>query len=137
MQNARRMLELLCKHELGESLDAVQNIALDYFEVLECIWPLNDRFRPLMDELQHIAYQEEFEKAADDALEAFLLRNDDWSELPLVVWRVLLERHQQAILFCTTKSYGNEIMYIPDGLSEMARTKFAVGFFLYAMKLPF
>lgn len=63
----------------------------------------------------------------------------DWSALPLVVWRILLERHQQAITLCVINAHAENtaVMFMPAALSGSARTKFAVAFLLYAMKLPY
>lgn len=136
---AMKLLEMICLSELGSPLANSQPVSLGGYDTLECLWPLNERFKPRMAQIKTISYKKQFEKAADDAIEAFLTKDDDWSELPLVIWRVLIERHQQSILLCIANAVAENsgVMPLPLGLSEAARTKFAVAFLWYAMKLPY
>lgn len=136
---AMKLLEILCESELALPLASLRPILLGGYDTLECLWPLNDRFKPRIEQIRTINYRTQFEKAADEAIESYLTKDDDWSGLPLVVWRVLIERHQQAILMCVTNALaGNAgLMPVPVGLSQIARTKFAVAFLWYAMKLPY
>ncbi|ECI5214684.1 hypothetical protein DUQ17_22305 [Salmonella enterica subsp. diarizonae] len=136
---AMKLLEMLCQTELALPLVSLKSVPLGGYETLECLWPMNDRFRPRMEQIKTISYRKQFEKAADEAIGSYLTKDDDWSGLPLVVWRVLIERHQQAILMCVTNALAENsgVMPIPAGLSESARTKFAVAFLWYAMKLPY
>ncbi|HGA8628018.1 TPA: hypothetical protein ACITOM_000086 [Salmonella enterica subsp. enterica serovar Mississippi] len=137
--NAMKLLEMLCQTELGLPLESLKPVPLGGYETLECLWPLNERFRPRMEQIKTISYRKQFEKAADAAIESYLTKDDDWSGLPLVVWRVLIERHQQAIIMCITNALSENagFMPVPVGLSQTARTKFAVAFLWYAMKLPY
>ena len=136
---AIKLLEMFCNSELNQPLESSQFVSLGGYDTLECLWPLNERFKPRMEQIKTISYRKQFEKAADDAIADFLMKDDHWSELPLVVWRVLIERHQQSILLCITNAVaGNSgLIHIPVGLSQTARTKFAVAFLWYAMKLPY
>ncbi|QHJ80034.1 MAG: hypothetical protein [Caudoviricetes sp.] len=136
---AMKLLEILCEIELNQPMASLQPISLGGYDTLECLWSLNERFKPRMEQIKTVSYRKQFEKDADNAIEEFLMKNDDWSELPLVVWRVLIERHQQAIILCLTNALAENttVMHIPMGLSESARTKFAVAYLWYAMKLPY
>lgn len=136
---AMKLLETLCLSELDQTLENVQPFPLGGYDTLECLWPLNERFKSRMAQIKTISYRKQFEKAADKAIEDFLIKDDDWSALPLVVWRVLVERHQQSILLCIANAVAENsaVIFIPSGLSDLARTKFAVAFLWYSMKLPY
>ncbi|HCP1356247.1 MULTISPECIES: hypothetical protein [Escherichia] len=136
---AIKLLEIFCETELKQSMDTVQFVSINGWETLERLWPLNERFTPRIEQIRTISYRKQFEKDADNAIEDFLMKDDDWSEIPLVVWRVLLERHNQATILCVTNALANntELMHIPVGLSQSAQTKFAVAYLYYAMKLPY
>ena len=136
---ATKLLEILCETELKRPVETAQFASLSGYETLALLWPLNERFTPRMAQIKTISYRKQFEKAADNAIEDFLMKDDDWSEIPLVVWRVLLERHNQAIILCVANALANntELMHIPVGLSRFAQTKFAVVYLCYAMKLPY
>lgn len=133
------LLEALCEQELNRPLQSCSPEALDGHDTMECLWPLNERFRPRLHQIKTIRYRKQHEKTADHAIRDFVLNNADWNDLPLVTWRVLLERHQQAITLCVanTMKKNASLMFIPSGLSESARTRFAVAFLWYAMKLPY
>lgn len=136
---AMKLLEMLCEAELNQPMENLQPIPLGGYDTLECLWPLNERLKPRLEHIKTVSYRKQFEKAADKAIEDYLMKDDDWSALPLVVWRILLERHQQAITLCVTNAQAENtaVMFMPAALSGSARTKFAVAFLWYAMKLPY
>ena len=67
-------------------------------EVVEVLWPLNDRFHRNYHQIANLPYVASFEKEADDAIVAYVFYNDDWMTLSAQAWRVLLERQQQCII---------------------------------------
>ncbi|WP_421173771.1 hypothetical protein [Aeromonas enteropelogenes] len=136
---ARELLEEYCEFVLNRPLSSCRPVPRNGSEGSEYLWPLNERFRPRIHQIRTVRYRKQFEKAADKALYDFVMHDADWSDLPLVVWRVLLERQLQMLTVCTanTLAGNHQFMYVPDELPMPARTKFAVAFWLYAMKLPF
>lgn len=104
------------------------------------LWPLNERFRPRLHQIKTVRYRKQYESAADKAIGDFILSDSDWSNVPLVVWRVLLERHQQGITLCVANAMQRKnatLLHVPLGLSDMAKTKYAFAWLCYAMKLPY
>ncbi|EAB2190864.1 hypothetical protein FPN07_12740 [Salmonella enterica] len=79
---AIKLLEMFCKAELNHPLESSQFVSLGGYDTLECLWPLNERFKPRMEQIKTISYRKQFEKAADDAIADFLMKDDHWSELP-------------------------------------------------------
>ncbi|OVZ94871.1 hypothetical protein CBW58_02020 [Yersinia frederiksenii] len=133
------LLSELCIRDLQQPLEACPPESIDGDTALEYLWPLQDRFRPRLHQLRTISYRRQYEREADKAIRNYVLEDDDWSDLPLVVLRVLLERYQQAIILCVANvSAGNRsLMHMPVSLSLSARTKFVTAFWLYLMKLPY
>ncbi|WP_145491676.1 hypothetical protein [Yersinia rohdei] len=133
------LLEALCEQELARPLQSCFPSEISANDTLEYLWPLNDRFHPRLHQIKTVRYRKQYERAADQAIKDFVLKGAEWDELPLVVWRVLLERHQQAILVCVANIMANNspLMHVPEELTALARTKFAVVFLCYAMKLPY
>lgn len=134
------LLEMLCFHELSSPLDLCRPIPHTPYETMELLWPLNDRFRPLIHQIRTVRYRKQYEREADRALRDFALNQADWKDIPLVIWRVLLERHHQALITC----YANKLhrsdatmMHIPEGLSDDAKTRFATVWLCHGMKLPY
>ncbi|MNF57137.1 hypothetical protein D3C84_386540 [compost metagenome] len=133
------LLDEYCEQELNRPLSSCQPIPRSGSEVSKYLWPLNERFRPRIHQIKTVRYRKQYEKAADKALRDFLMHDADWHDLPLVVWRVLLERQLQMLVVCTANTLAGNLhfMPVPDELPVPARTKFAAVFGLYAMKLPF
>lgn len=113
---------------------------LSGMEVIEALWPLNDVFRPYMPEMALLPYDKSLEAAADEAIEAFIGGEGEaaWENLPLGVWRVLAERHTQALVVASAnEAAGNPLMTIPEDLPEYAWLCAAMLFLMYQMRLPF
>lgn len=114
--------------------------ALSGMEVIQALWPLNEVFRPRMPELVSLPYDKALESAADAAIEAFIGGEGEaaWENLPLGVWRVLSERHTQALVVASAnEAAGNPLMTIPEDLPEYAWLCAAMLYLMYQMKLPY
>ncbi|BBR06991.1 TPA: hypothetical protein ACYFH0_001898 [Klebsiella pneumoniae] len=133
------LLDALCRHELQNPLQSCQPESIDADTALEYIWPLQDRFRKRLHQLKTVRYRPQYEREADKAIRDYVLNDASWDDIPLVVLRVLLERYQQSIILCVanTLDKSRPLMHIPANLSPHAKTKFAVAFWLYLMKLPY
>ena len=135
-----RLLQRLCESELAQPLEATPPTAITAWQAVDLLWPLNEFFRPHLDQIRSIRYEKRFEGEADDATErlAFSWGSAALSTMSPGAWRVLLERHQQGIevAIANTKE-ASPFMLVPVGLSQDARRGFVVLFLLYAMKLPF
>lgn len=134
--------KLLVQHALGRPLETMLPVRMSVDQVTEALWPLNDRFRPHMAQIQSLAYDKTLEGAADIAIEQLVLVDADWSAERPGVWRVLLERHLQVLQLCALKaaeagSWAAPLMSVPDPASPALRAKLAVAFFLHSTPLPF
>jgi len=88
---------------------------------VELLWPLNDMFRARLPAIRGLPYDASFEAEADAAILALQDRPGaaGWAELSPGAWRVLLERHQQAItLAVMVDAQDKPFLVIPRGLSE-------------------
>ena len=134
------LLDLFCQRELSKTFESCPPEPLTADEAMSFLWPLNERFRPLIHQIRTVKYRKQYERDADKAIREFALRDSRWESVPLVVWRVLLERHQQAITVCVAnKMHARNavFMHVPSGLTDTARTKFAVVWLCHSMKLPY
>lgn len=133
------LLQTYLERELGRPLD--NTVVVDYlsgWQVVEVLWPLNDLFRPVAHMVRTLAYEQRFEAAADAAIEQYVFSGVHWTLQQAPVWRVLLERQQQAIVLAALNDHaGNPLMPIPRGLPVAARQGAAMLFLLHRMKLPF
>lgn len=122
---------------LGDDWQQRSPMRLSGWEVVEALWPLNDEFKEHYIQFKNLPYLAEFEKYADDAQERFVF-DGRWGLLGIETWRVILERHQQALVVAlSNEAAGNLLMPIPEGLPKNARTGAAILFLLQEMKLPF
>lgn len=113
---------------------------LSGMNVVEVLWPLNDLFRPHLKDVGELPYESRNEADADAAIEGFVARGEvAWCNLPAGVWRVLMERHQQALVVsCANDAAGNSaFMTIPAALPEAALRGAAMIYLLHGMTLPF
>lgn len=109
------------------------------WQVIEALWPLINRLKPLHARLQSLAYDPAFELQADAAIEALNTHPDaDWSELPADVARVLSERVQQGITVAAANEAKGNRKFMPSvpGLTPPEKTVLAALFLLHRMKLP-
>lgn len=109
-------------------------------QILELLWPMNDMFRARFNEIRCLPYSTEFEQEADAAIDAWA--NDPsagaWMRISLGAWRVLLERHSQAIMAASLGSIsGDFVIEIPAGLPEDQKRAALVLVWLHGMKLLF
>ncbi len=127
------------ERELGGALD--DRTAVDHlsgWQVMSALWPLNDVFRPVVHQIRSLPYQAHYESAADDAIERFVFNGASWASQQAPVWRVLLERHQQALTLAAMKEHcGEPVMPLPSALPPAARQGAVMLFLLLRMKLPF
>lgn len=125
--------------ELGEPLDSQEPRYLSGWEVVEALWPLNEVFRPHLAQVRSLPYDAAFESEADAAIKDTTMAAwpPQWEDLSAGVWRVLFERHIQAILVAATnEAAGNPLMPVPARLPETALTGAAMIFLMHKMKLP-
>lgn len=108
---------------------------------MEIMWPLNDMFRARLHLFRHLPYDPAFEKQADEAI--LRLEHNPasaWENLPLEVWRVLLERHAQMLAVAAANMVaGNPLTTLPPG-PPLSDSDLRVGLaflWLLKMKLPF
>ncbi|MDE9466874.1 hypothetical protein [Xenorhabdus bovienii] len=128
----------LIEKELNTSLDNLPPLPVTGFQALRFLWPLNDRFKSKINQINTANYLAKYEKQADKAIERYVFNDDNWDKLPLHVWRVLLERQTQALmLFTTSECTETSVLSMPTGLTNEAKTKFIALFWLHGMKLPF
>lgn len=132
------LLKSVAEQDTGLPLDTLEPIPVDGFSVISSLWPVNTVFRQKLSFINTVSYRHQYERDADKAIQQYALDDTDWSELPLITLRVLLERHVQSIMLCIANAQAhNSVMNMPIGLSEAAKTKFAIVFLQYRMKLPY
>jgi len=118
-------------------MDELQPVAVDGWTVVEALWPINDDFRPKHGAFRALTYSPAHEAKADEAIERYLSTNS-WGPVSLETWRVLLERHSQAIMVAALNARaGNPPMFAPHSLPKPALKGAAVIWLLHSMKLPF
>lgn len=113
---------------------------LSGINVVEALWPLNDLFRPHLAEIERLPYESQHEAEADAAIERFVGNGESaWANLPAGVWRVLIERHQQALVVaCANEAAGNTaFMTVPASLPEASIAGAAMIYLLHGMTLPY
>lgn len=113
---------------------------LSGMDIVAALWPLNDLFRPHLADVGQLPYEPRYEAEADAAVESFVVHGASaWSNLPAGVWRVLMERHMQALVFASaSEAAGNPaLMTIPAALPDMSIPDAAMIYMLHGMKLPY
>lgn len=132
-----KLLELFRERFCDEqNMDSFTYVSAD--DVMMALWSLNETFRPKLHQIRTVRYHKQYEKQADLAIENYALLGERWGQLPLVVQRVLLERHMQAIILCVANnSVGNDVIVAPTGMSLEMLTRYSVLFLYYSMKLPY
>jgi len=121
---------------VGRTIDEAVTMALSGEEVVDAMWPLNDRFKPKFHQIASLPYDAHYEKEADDAIEALVFKDDNWSSVSGQAWRVLLERQQQAIVFFQLQA-DEPFVPIPEDLSPVHYPAAAWLFVLRGWTLPF
>ena len=128
------------EYEFGTDLDEMPPVPLTAWEVLEILFPLNDIFRPQLEEIRATRYCAHYEWWADAAIEDFAAHPvaEAWHNLSPCVWRVLLERHQQMLVLAGANlSQGLPVFtVIPRGLPQRAYLPVMMLLWLHSMELP-
>lgn len=126
------------EHVLGKSLDEATPEYMSGWQVVEALWPMNERFRPNIIKIRSLPYDSAFEREADDAIERAAFSSDAaWGDISAGAWRVLLERQQQALVFALANEVeGSPVMPVPSEFSKAERSMAAMIFLLYRMTLP-
>ncbi len=136
MKNFKLFNDFILK-VLGKPLESTRPVYLTGGQGVEALWPLNEDFRPNIEQIRALPYDASFETAADEAIEARAM-GTSWPVVAAGTWRVLLERQQQAIVVAATNERaGNPLMPVPSDLPVSARTGAAMLFLMHGMKLPF
>lgn len=118
-------------------MHALQPVPVDGWDVVAVLWPLNKDFRPNLEKFKALDYDSRFEPQADAAIDRYL-QTGEWGLVSVETWRVLLERHCQAIMVATLNAaQGNPLMSVPASLPHDALKGAAMLWLLYGMKLPF
>lgn len=113
---------------------------LSGMEVVEALWPLNDLLRPHLADIGTLPYESLHEAEADAAIAGYVAHGAKaWANLSAGVWRVLMERHQQALVVASAnEAAGNAaFMTIPAALPKASLQGAAMIYLLYGMTLPF
>jgi hypothetical protein len=134
--------KLLVEQTLGRPLETMRPVRMTIDQATQALWPLNDRFRPHLAQIQSLAYDKALEAAADTAIEGLALRDADWAAEPPGVWRVLLERQMQVLQLCAVKAaeagtWAAPFIPVPEPAPAPLRAKLAVVFLLHSTPLPF
>jgi hypothetical protein len=120
---------------LGKSPDDGEILALSGSEVVEAMWPLNDKFKPYLHRIAALPYDARFEQEADDAIEALVFKSSDWNDISAQAWRVLLERQQQALIFFQLQA-DEPLVPIPAELNPIHYSAAVWLFVLHQWSLP-
>jgi hypothetical protein len=130
-----------CEMWFGIPLDQFEPIPISPQRAQEIFWRLNPVFKTRAETLGAMPYKKEFERAADEAIIAYVAKpnRDTWKDLPVEVWRVLYERQIQIITTATLNmAAGNPVFtYLPKGLFEAAELPALMLSLLLEMELPF
>lgn len=113
---------------------------LSGMDVVGALWPLNDVFRPHLNDVGRLPYEPQYEAAADNAVQSFVAHGPAaWAELPAGVWRVLMERHLQALVVASANEVaGNlDFMLVPEEMPDASIPGAAMIYMLHGMTLPF
>lgn len=113
---------------------------LSGMDIVAALWPLNDLFRPHLADVGALPYEPSSEAAADAAVEGYVVHGSSaWENLPAKVWRVLMERHQQALVVASANEVaGNSaFMAVPVDLPDASIPGAAMIYMLHGMKLPY
>ncbi len=134
--------KLLVEQALGRPLETMRPVRMTISQAMEALWPLNDRYRPHLAQIQSLAYDKALEAAADSAIERLVLHDADWATEAPGVWRVLLERHMQVLQLCVVKaaeagSWSAPFISVPEPAQQGLRSKLAIVFLLHSTPLPF
>lgn len=133
---------VLVETALGVPLESLAPAPMAITQCADALWTLNARFRPYVARIGSLAYNPTQEAAADDAVERLVLQNDAWTNEAPDVWRVLLERHQQALMLLAIRAadagtWDARLFSVPAPAGDALRAKLAIVFLLHSTSLPF
>jgi hypothetical protein len=121
----------------GRLLESFSPAPFSGWQVVEALWPLNERFRPILAQIRTITYDRRFEAEADLAVEALVLRGDDWTAVSPGAWRILLERQQQLLqVALMLESSDQPMTRVPAEMDAVDQSIVAIADVLHSMKLP-
>lgn len=120
---------------VGKSPDDCKIVALTGGEIVEALWPLNDLFKPYLHKIATLPYDARFEAEANEAIEALALKSSNLSQISAQAWRVLLERHQQALIFFQLQA-DEPFVPIPEELAPTHYLAAVLLFVLHGWRLP-
>jgi hypothetical protein len=134
--------KLIAERALGRPLETTRPVHMSINQVIEAVWPLNERFRPHLVQIQSLAYDKSLEGTADAVIERWLLDGEDWDKAPPGVWRVLLERQYQVLQLLALKaaeaaSWDAPFISVPEPADGVLRARLAIVFLLHSTLLPF
>lgn len=124
----------------GIDLHDTKPLPLTGWQFVEAVWPLNERFRPVIERIRSLDYDTAFIEEANEAIRRFINHdNSNWDDVSSGAWRVLLERQQQSITAAVGHFELNNIPVtrIPSGLTESQITPVVLLLLLHNMQLPF
>ncbi len=132
---ARQMLFTYLEQKCGAPLNALPPRQVSGGTIVEALWPLNEHFRPNFAQIRVVPYGERFANSADKAIERFVTTGQ-WGAVSVEAWRVLLERHTQALSMCMLIG-SDPMMSVPESLPDSELLVPVMLFLLHGMKLPF
>lgn len=123
---------------INKPINNTQPVYVSGLQVVEALWPLNDVFGENFEAIKGFPYDVSFEVEADQAIEDFIFNGSQLGNISAGAWRVLLERHEQALLLASVNEVeGNNLMPVPAEFPASALLGAAMLFLLHQMKLPF
>jgi hypothetical protein len=136
-----RNIQLALKYlqrSIDRPLSSCKPLPISGMQVIEILWPLNELFRPRIEIIRVVEYDPRYERKANDAIELFAYHGaKQWTNLHLATWRVLLERHEQALVVSiANEKAGNHIISLPECCPSEARLGCVMLFLLHSMVLP-
>ena len=135
--NRLELIRTYVQQATGRPLESFQPAPFSGWQVVQALWPLNERFRPHLAQIRTIIYDRVFEPEADLAVEALVLRGDDWVTISPRAWRVLLERQQQLLTVALMlERTGQPMTRVPAQLAAGHQATVAIADVLHSMKLP-
>lgn len=133
------LLSRYFEHHLGPDWQAAGVRFLDGQQTTQALWVHNAQFKTHHAAISSIAYSPAHEAEADRALEA-LAFGAQWtaSNPSPATWRVLMERHIQALQVALANELANnpKVVPIPRSLAPAQQAMAAVLFLQWAMVLP-
>ena len=125
---------------LGSDWRTAAPVRLSGEQVAALLWPFNEVFRPRLSEVEQVAYNPQFEAAADSAIDdlATTMDIEVLGQGPAELVRVLLERHKQLLVVAKANELsGNPVVTtLPYGLSPDQQRVGVALLLLRGMQLP-